>query len=600
MGAHLAAQRLRESIASTVFSADKLNGQLVAFESAEGASISYSDGLSATGKLVGSLTELGIHSMDRVAFVAPRGPLGIVGFLAVSSVAICCPLNPKLRPEELQATIDLMQISALVDVGPNPVVQQVAEERALPILSVVQGPGDLEISISLQRARTAERSCEANTQEVALLMQTSGTTSNPKLVALTHNNVLSAAAAIRDAFGLGVADVCLNPMPLHHVHGLISAGISSLLSGSRVICTGNFSTAEFERILEQRKPSWFTASPAMHVAMLEHFKAIGHGPSNKTLRFFRSSSAPLPASAIGELEDLFAAPLVETYGLTETASMICSNPLPPRLRKPGSVGIACGAEIRIADDEGGDLPSNQSGEILVRGPSVITNYGFANNSMPGAFFGDWLRTGDLGYLDEDGYLFIVGRVKELIKRGGLSIYPAEVDNALASHPDVAEAVTFSIPHPTLGEELVAAVVPRARTSPTDGSLRAYVSGQLSTYKVPARILVVSSIPKNETGKIVRRDMSTRLSEHLRPKNIAPRSVMESTLLTVWKDVIGRTDFGVTDNVLLLGGDPLRAARCAEILTSRHGLEVSARDLVENPTIVEQADLLGANLVGSAR
>lgn len=598
MHTHFLSPRSGKTIASTVFSADRLDAGLVAFESSDGATLSYSDCLLATGKLVSALKELGIHSADRVAFMAPRGPLGVIGFLAISSVAMCCPLNPKLRPEELEATVDSMQISALVDVGRNPVAQHVAERRALPTLSITQARSALEIGVTPHRARSIHLAVHVDAPDVALLMQTSGTTSHPKLVALTHSNVLSAASAIQDAFSLDTADVCLNPMPLHHVHGLISASISSLLSGSRVICTGNFSTNEFERILEQQRPSWFTGSPAMHLAMLEHFKAAARVPSRERLRFFRSSSAPLPASAIGELERLFGAPLVETYGLTETASMICSNPLPPGIRKLGAVGIAFGAEIRIADENGADFPAHQSGEILVRGPSVIKSYGIDNEPLPDTFFGDWLRTGDVGYMDDDGYLFIVGRTKELIKRGGLSIFPAEVDNVLTSHPEVAEAVTFSLPHPTLGEELVAAVVPRAHTSPTDVSLRAHVAEQLSTYKVPAKILVVDAIPKNETGKILRREMSTRLAEHFCPKNIAPRSVVESTLLAVWRTVIGRADFGITDNVLLLGADPLRAERCAELLRSRHRHDVSARDLMANPTVEEQAALLSSKLVGS--
>jgi acyl-CoA synthetase (AMP-forming)/AMP-acid ligase II len=591
-------QTVPETIASAIFSADILGRSLAAFEAADGTTLSYRECLLATGNLIDALRSLGLTSEDRVAFMAPRGPLGVIGFLAISSVAICCPLNPRLRAEELEAAIDSMQITALVDVGASALAQQVAEGRALPTLNLADQKGGLDVDGSPLRARPVRRSDYAIGPEVALIMQTSGTTSKPKLVALTHKNVLSAAGAIRDAFSLDKADICLNPMPLHHVHGLISASISSLLSGSRVICTDNFFTAEFERILEARRPSWFTASPAMHLATLEHYKNSGRVPPRGCLRFFRSSSAPLPASAIGELERLFDAPLVETYGLTETASMICSNPLPPGVRKPGSVGIAFGAEIRTANESGDTLPAHRNGEILLRGPSVITHYGVGDTPVPDAFFGDWLRTGDVGYMDEDGYLFIVGRTKELIKRGGLSIYPAEVDNALTSHPGVAEAVAFSIPHPTLGEELVAAVVPRAHASPTDAELRAHIARQLSTYKVPARVLVIAAIPKNETGKILRREMSTSLAEHFRPRNVAPRSDVEATLLEVWSGVIDRTDFGVTDNVFLLGADPLRAARCAEILKSTDCHSVSAREIMANPTIEQQAVLLSSRLVAS--
>jgi acyl-CoA synthetase (AMP-forming)/AMP-acid ligase II len=587
------------TIASAIFAADRLARNLVAFETSDGTPLSYRECLLATERLVRGLRELGINSADRVAFMAPRGAVGVIGFIVISSVAICCPLNPRLRAEELEAAIQSMQITAVVDAGSNAVVQQAAARHALPVLSLTAGGGGaLDIGVVSQRARTAAGSGSADTPEVALMMQTSGTTSKPKLVALTHGNVLSAAGAIRSAFRLNEADICLNPMPLHHVHGLISAGIASLLSGSRVICTDNFSATGFERILAERRPSWFTASPAMHLATLEHFKNAGRTPLGGHLRFFRSSSAPLPASAIGELERLFEAPLVETYGLTETASMICSNPLPPGVRKPGSVGIAFGAEIRVADENGKDRPAHQNGEILVRGPSVIKRYGVTADLMPEAFFGDWLRTGDLGYLDDDGYLFIVGRTKELIKRGGLSIYPAEIDNVLTSHPDVAEAVTFSIPHPTLGEELVAAVVPRANTAPTDAQLRAHIAGQLSAYKVPARVLVIETIPKNDTGKIIRREMAVNLAEHFRPGNVVPQSVVESTLLEVWKSVIGREDFGVTDNVFLLGADPLRAERCSELLRSAHRKNVSAREIMANPTIREQAALISPRQVES--
>lgn len=594
----LASQTTPETIASAIFSAEKLGSRLVAFEAADGTTVSYQESLLATDKLIVSLRKLGLTSADRVAFMAPRGPLGVIGFLAISSVAMCCPLNPRLKADELEATIDSLQVTALVDVGANAVAQQVAERRGLPTLNLAAQTSRLEVGGAPLRARPVVSSDLADAPEVALIMQTSGTTSKPKLVALTHKNILSAAAAIRDAFGLNGTDSCLNPMPLHHVHGLISASISSLLSGSRVICTDNFSTAEFERILQSRRPSWFTASPAMHLATLEHYKNAGRAPPRGCLRFFRSSSAPLPASAIGELEQLFDAPLVETYGLTETASMICSNPLPPGIRKLGSVGIAFGADIRIGDESGDTLPARGNGEILVRGPSVITHYGVSETPLPKTFFGDWLRTGDVGYMDEDGYLFIVGRTKELIKRGGLSIYPAEVDNALTSHSGVAEAVAFSIPHPTLGEELVAAVVARADASPTDVELRAHVARQLSTYKVPARVLVIAAIPKNETGKILRREMAASLAEHFRPRNVAPRSAVEATLLEVWNRVIDRGDFGVTDNVFLLGADPLRAERCAEILKSAHHLAVSTREIMANPTIEQQAVLLSSRLVAS--
>jgi acyl-CoA synthetase (AMP-forming)/AMP-acid ligase II len=581
------------TVAAAIFASGRLDGELTAFMDRDGATISYAAALAATDQIISALTELGIDAGDRVAFMVPRGPWGLIGFLAISSVAVCCPLNPKVTPGELESTIEALQITAVVDIDTSAVVESIAVGNGLLTLSLMPGGGDaLDLALSGKRARSSGRPVESGAPRLAMMMRTSGTTSKPKLVGLTHENILSAAGVIGKAFALGNADLCLNPMPLHHVHGLISAGISSLLAGSKMICPDGFSPATFEDIFAQCRPTWFTASPAMHMALLEHFNVAGRTPA-PGMRFFRSSSAPLAASAIGRLEALFDAPLIETYGLTETASMICSNPLPPATRKLGSVGIAFGAEIRIGDESGADLPANQNGEILVRGPSVIQRYRASDKPHGDAFFGDWLRTGDVGHLDQDGYLFIVGRTKELIKRGGLSVYPSEVDNALTSHPDVAEAVAFSVPHPTIGEELVAAVVPRAGTSPAERELRNFVAGRLSTYKVPTSIIVIDSIPRNETGKVVRGDLPAKLARHLQPSRRAPETAAEIALFDAWVSVIGRDDFGVTDNVFVLGADPLRAARVAELLKSKFGHAPSARQLISNPRIRDQAVLISA-------
>jgi acyl-CoA synthetase (AMP-forming)/AMP-acid ligase II len=278
---------------------------------------------------------------------------------------------------------------------------------------------------------------------------------------------------------------------------------------------------------------------------------------------------------------------METYGLTETASMICTNPLPPAVRKVGSVGYAFGAEICIANAEGRHLPPGQHGEIIVRGPSVIEQYA-GSQAQPDAFFGNWLRTGDLGYLDEDGYLFIVGRAKELIKRGGLSVYPAEIDNKLNAHPSVADAIAFSLPHPTLGEELVAAVVPRANTTLSVAELKAYLARGLSSYKVPTEIVLVPAIPKNETGKALRREMATKLASAFAPRSEPPESELEGVLLRAWQSVLSRADVGVTDNVFVFGADPLRAERVSQMLQEQSGITMSARMLLSLPTVREQA------------
>jgi acyl-CoA synthetase (AMP-forming)/AMP-acid ligase II len=584
---------MNKTLTSAIFTPERVERNLVAFVGANGDALTYAQSSSLVDRLTEALHELDVGGTDRVAFLVPRGPVGAIGFLAISSIAMCCPLNPRMRSDELARTVETMGITAFVTVDSGS-GEELKQTQGLPTLVLTLGQNFGAVSISTMAPSSNKR--PEVVPPFALLMQTSGTTSLPKRVELSHENILAAASAIRDAFTLNESDCCLNPMPLHHVHGLISASLSSLVSGSRVICTDGFSTKSFECLIDTMKPTWFTGSPAMHLALLEHFKSQSTRPAQGSLRFFRSSSAPLPASAIDELEQLFGAPLIETYGLTETASMICSNPLPPAKRKLGSVGFAFGSEIRITDDQGKSLPAHENGEIVVRGPSVIRQYGGGGGSE--AFFGDWLRTGDVGYLDEDGYLFIVGRTKELIKRGGLSVYPAEVDNVLMSHPAVAEAVTFSVAHPTLGEELVAAIVPRAGTLPTGLSLRTYLEEQLSGYKVPTAILVIEEIPKNETGKIVRRGMAESLSIHLAPKGVPSETAAEAAVLDAWKVVLGREDFGVTDNVFLLGGDPLRGERVAQQLMTISSAAISVKTLLSTPTVREQAALI-ARQAGAA-
>jgi acyl-CoA synthetase (AMP-forming)/AMP-acid ligase II len=530
------------------------------------------------GALAAGLLAQGVAPGSRIGFLAPRGPLGVIGFLAASCVGTCCPLNPRLTANESAAALDNLSIAALLD-GAG---QGEAAGLAVPRFGVALDGEQVRLDGAVLSASLPPIDPGA----AALLMQTSGTTSRPKLVALTHDNVLAAAAAIGGAFGLGPGDLCLNPMPLHHVHGLISAAIASLRAGSAVHCADGFSPAGFDALSRALSPTWFTASPAMHLASREYHEEAGTTPP-LGLRFFRSSSAPLPASAIAALERLFRAPLIETYGLTETASMVCSNLLPPAMRKPGSVGVACGAEIAIVDAAGRRCTPDEDGEIAIRGPSTITAY--ANGEAADSFRDGWLLTGDLGRMDADGYLYVVGRVKELIKRGGLSVYPAEIDDALAAHPAVAEATSFAVPHSTLGEDVAAAVVLRAGADISEAALRAHVAAALSTYKVPSVILAVSAIPKNETGKIIRRQVAAAFADRLAPKGQKPADTVERALLSVWRAVLDRDDIGVTDNVFLFGADPLRAERAARRIAS-DGWAPTVKDLLAAPTVAEQAAL----------
>jgi oxalate---CoA ligase len=558
----------------------------VAFVGLEGAEapLAYEDMTRIVGAFARTTRLTDFSSSDRVALTTPRGKDGLLAFLAVSSHATCCPLDPRLTEDELALTLRDLNVAVLIDATGESHIGSIARSLGIPFRTVTVS------ELALNGAGISGVEGTAGQNDVALLLQTSGTTSKPKHVALTHANVLAAARSIGSHYSISASDLCINPMPHHHVHGLISAGLSSLLAGARQFCAPSFAPQAFDAAFRQLNPTWFTGSPAFHLGLLDYYKGTARQPPRSSLRFIRSSSAPFPASAIAQYETLFGAPLLENYGMTESASTICSNLPGAHQRKPGSVGLPIGAEIRIADSAGLSNGSDKQGEILLRGPSVITAYA-SGESGPDYFADGWLRTGDVGRIDEDGFLFVVGRGKELIKRGGHSVYPLEIDSAILSHPDVAEAISFSLEHPTLGEELVAAFVPRAGGTVGGDDVKRFLEGKLSTYKIPTVILRVPEIPKNATGKTARRSMRSAFAQMFSVKGVPAASELEGELLKHWRAVIGTPHLGVTDNVFVHGADPMRAQRVSDEMRSTIQRKLLVKDIVRNPTVREQALLL---------
>lgn len=350
----------------------------------------------------------------------------------------------------------------------------------------------------------------AHPEDVAMVLHTSGTTARPKLVPLTHENVCASAQNIATTLALVPDDVCLNVMPLFHIHGLIGALLSSMAGGGAVHCTTGFNAMKFFSWLGEVKPSWYSAVPTMHQTILARASRNQEIVDNNTLRLIRSSSAALPPQVLAELEATFHVPVIESYGMTEAAHQMASNPLPPMARKPGSVGTAAGPEVAIMNEAGDVLPQGEVGEIVIRGANVTAGYACNPEANATAFTDGWFRTGDQGRLDDEGYVFITGRLKEIINRGGEKISPREVDEALLDHPDVAQAVVFGIPHPKLGEEIAAAVVLTSGGQATEKDLRSFVAERLADFKTPRKIVILDEIPKGPTGKIQRIGLAKKL------------------------------------------------------------------------------------------
>jgi oxalate---CoA ligase len=462
-----------------------------------------------------TLNALGIGRDDRVAIVLPNGPEMAAAFVCIAASATTAPLNPGYRADEFEFYLGDLKAKALVlEAGSDSPARSVAKKMSIPVLELKpkrsEGAGFFSLSPLNEMRGTPRRGGFAETEDTALVLHTSGTTSRPKIVPLLQRNVLASAEHIGSTLALTPSDICLNIMPLFHIHGLIAATLSSLGVGAQVCCTPGFNALKFFAWFDEVRPTWYTAVPTMHQAILSRADRNRDILSRSKLRFIRSSSASLPPQVMEELEKTFGVPVIESYGMTEAAHQMASNPLPPHPRKPGSVGIAAGPEVGILDESGVLLGRGQVGEIAIRGPNVTPGYESNPEANAKAFANGWFRTGDQGVLDDEGYLRLTGRLKELINRGGEKISPLEVDEVLMDHPAVAQVVTFGMPHDKLGEDVAAAVVLREGLTATERELRDFAATRLADFKVPRKIVILGEIPKGATGKLQRIGLAAKL------------------------------------------------------------------------------------------
>jgi acyl-CoA synthetase (AMP-forming)/AMP-acid ligase II len=551
--------------------------------------LTYGQLASQIGEMAMRLNEFGLGRNDRVAVVLPNGPEMAVAFLSVVSAATCAPLNPAYREKEFDYYLsDLNARALIVHAGIDTPAVTAAKKRGIPVLSLLPA-SDAEAGIFTLGGDLSPREVHggmAQPQDVALLLHTSGTTSRPKIVPLTQANLCTSAHNIRSALQLTGPDRCLNVMPLFHIHGLVGAMLSSLAAGGSIVCTPGFHAAAFFDWMAEFRPTWLTAVPTIYQAILEHAANHHEAISRWPLRIVRSSSSALPPQVMTELEIVFGVPAIEAYGMTEASHQITSNPLPPRGRKAGSVGMAAGTEVAVMDESGNLVAAGETGEIVIRGANLTQGYENNPAANDGAFTNGWLRTGDQGYLDADDYLFITGRLKEIINRGGRKISPREVDDVLVSHPAVAQAVTFAIPHPSLGEDVAAAVVLRKDVSCAKEDIRAFAFSHLADYKVPSHVLIVEEIPKGPTGKPQRNDLADKLAGLLKEIYVAPRSRDEEMLAGIWNEVLDNGPIGVRDNFFLLGGDSIKATQVVSRVRDVFRVDLPHATLFQSPILAD--------------
>ncbi|MGB5705549.1 MAG: AMP-binding protein, partial [Arenicellales bacterium] len=544
------------------------------------------------------LQGFGLGTSDTVAVVLPNGPEAAVVTLAVASMARCAPLNPGFRARELTAYFDDLNVKALiVESDNNHLAHDIARDRGICVIKLIDK--------SDQTAGVFNLTCEAfdnnsnklshpdppSTDDIALLLHTSGTTSRPKIVPLTHRNLCTSASNIGHALQLTPEDCCLNVMPLFHIHGLVGTLLSSLHAGANIICCPDFVAPRVLDWLGDFPVTWYSAVPTMHQTILERVRKQPEKLSSISLRFIRSASASLPGSVLKELEQTFSAPVIEAYGMTEAAHQIATNPLPPGERKPGSVGLGADSSVSIIGANNHNLHAMERGEVMIRGDNVTSGYLDNEEANHNALFEGWLKTGDEGYLDKDGYLFLTGRLKEMINRGGEKIAPREIDEVLLEHPAVFQAVAFSMPDDYVGEEVAAVVVTDPNVSVTAEALQEYVGERLADYKVPRRIVFTDEIPVGATGKLQRIGLAELLGLTGEAENSSTstaessgEALTEQVIQDIWSEVLAIDDVNVDENFFVLGGDSILATMAMTRINKAFDVDLNIAVFFNTPTI----------------
>ncbi|PHS73643.1 MAG: hypothetical protein COB22_00080 [Cycloclasticus sp.] len=545
-----------------------------------------------------TLKDNGIKKNDRIVIVLPNGPeMGALS-MAVSSYATCAPLNPEYKTEEFNYYLKDLNTRLLITHSgmKSPAVQE-ATALNIPVLELdISGDliskkfvhsGDLH-SLNSGQVHWATDS------DVALILHTSGTTALPKKVPLTHSNLAASAINVSASLGLNSEDICLNLMPMFHIGGLVDLLYTPLLQGSQIICAANFSFPEFKKNMELYSPSWCQMVPTMIQEITSQDNDELSFMQEHSLRFVRSVSSALPEKLKQQCEGIFKTPVIEVYGMSETAGQITCNPLPPGIRKSGSVGQADGTEVRILDNLDVTTKQNVIGEVLVRGNNVMLGYEYNETPIAKDFLRKWFKTGDMGYLDDDNYLFLTGRIKEIINRGGEKLLPQEVDKLALTHPSIEEAVTFPIPHEALGEEVAIAVVLKNKKTLDKKDLTNFLSQHLSYYKVPKSVYFIDKIPKTIGGKLKRNTLHQLMEQHFyfpaenthNSTSEAPLSPIAKFIASLWEEALRIKEIGLNDDFFDLGGDSLKAAIFINKIQEKWNEIIYVTALFENPSLVE--------------
>ncbi|MBN4074237.1 AMP-binding protein [bacterium AH-315-D21] len=487
----------------------------------DGPTLSYARYDEEIERIAGLLAGAGVKPGRPVSIILTNSLEFMVLFLAVARAgAITAPLNSAYTVDEFKFFMeDADSQLAVLPPGAHP-GREAAEQLGIPVLEASLDGDSLGLSKSGAKLTKSADPTPPSEQDVALFLHTSGTTSRPKGVPLTHANLMASISNINHHYELTPDDTSIIVMPLFHVHGLMGASLSTLNSGGSLVIPSRFSASTFWGLQREYSATWYSAVPTIHQILL--MRADDDNAPRESFRFIRSCSSALAPIVFDQLEARFGAPVLEAYGMTEASHQMSSSPMPPGARIAGTVGLATGVEVAIMDMAAtGDLQkAGDTGEIVIKGKNVMHGYNNNPEANAEAFVDGWFRTGDQGFLNDEGYLTLTGRIKELINRAGEKISPLEIDGTLLKHPAVAEAVCFAVPDEKYGEVVHAAVVLKGEAD--QESIRAFCREQMAEFKVPDVVYIADSLPRTATGKIQRRHMVAAFASPSASPNDGPK------------------------------------------------------------------------------
>lgn len=475
-----------------------------------GSQLSFGELQKSASDIANQLNSLGINIGDKVAFLMTNGLWTTKLFLgAMYGGRVIVPLNAVCGKDQLQYVIDHCDAKVLfVEEDLQEKYKTVFDglSKDIKVISACRNNGP--VWPENNAGSTNQKEVEIKPDDDALLIYTSGTTGRPKGVLLSHKSVVAGGNNTAIAHQLTRQDRALCVLQLYHINGEMVTVMGPLVSGSSVVMPNKFSITEFWPLIDDWQCSWFSVVPTIIAYLLEQAERLEDPVSIASdrpgLRFGRSASAPLSPEMHRQFEQQFSVPIVETMGLSETAAQILSNPMPPGISKYGSAGIAVGNEAKIIDEKGNEQTVGQSGELMIRGDNVMKEYYKNPETTAKTISPDgWLHTGDLAYVDEDGYYFITGRLKEIIIKGGENIAPREIDEVLYQHGAVLEAAAFAIPDRRYGQEILACVSLKPGAQCSADELRDLCIEKLGKFKAPKTITFMDELPKGPSGKIQR-------------------------------------------------------------------------------------------------